>query len=216
MKLNNKHQKNPYRITASKYSTHGILLNLIEELPKGAIVLDVGCNDGYLGKDYIGKYKFYGLDYMEDSVKKASKYYEDCVVYDINNLDQLKWKVKFDAIIFGDVLEHLVDGSTVLGFFTKNYLKRGGKVIISLPNVANWEVRLRLLFGKFDYTETGVLDRTHLHLYTYSSTRKMLAENGLEIIKEYGGTKTFGLLLAVFPFLKPLLAHNIIILAKKA
>lgn len=217
MKLNNKHLENPYnfKITSSKHSTHGILISLLEKLPKSSLILDVGCNDGYFGKLFGSRYKFYGLDYLEESVDKALKYYEDAYVYDIKNLNPLKWNKEFDTILLGDVLEHLLDGNMALGYFVNDYLKKNGKVIISLPNVANIGVRLKLLFGKFDYTNTGILDKTHLHLYTYENARKMIQGNGLRITKEYGGSGTFGLLFPVFPFLKPLLAHNIIILGDK-
>lgn len=215
MKLNNKHKMNPYKISVSKYSTHGILLNLIENLPVRSKVLDVGCNDGYLGQPFKDKYHFYGLDYMEETVKVAKRHYEDCIVYDINTLKKLPWNMRFDALIFADVLEHVIDGDSALNFFVKNYLKKGGTVIVSLPNVANWEIRLKLLFGRFDYTQTGVLDRTHLRLYTYKSALNLLESNGLKVTKSYGGTSFLGVFLKIFPFLKSLLAHNIIILAEK-
>lgn len=217
MKLNNKHKKNPYnyKSTSPKHSTHGQLLSLLKDFPKDSVILDVGCNDGYLGQQYKDKYKFYGLDYLESSVKKASKIYEDAVVYDINNLQKLKWNKKFDVILFGDVLEHLIDGKTALDFFVKNYLKEEGKVIISLPNIANLGIRLKLLFGNFDYTNTGILDKTHLHLYTYKSAIQMTEASGLKVSGTYGGSSIFGYLFPLFPFLKTLLAHNIIIEAVK-
>jgi hypothetical protein len=41
-------------------------------------------------------------------------------------------------------------------------LKHDGKIVVAVPNVVNWYIRLCLLFGRFDYQERGILDRTHL------------------------------------------------------
>jgi hypothetical protein len=54
-------------------------------------------------------------------------------------------------------------------------------VIISVPNVANIWIRLNLLFGKFEYTDRGILDRTHVRFYTRSSLLQMAHNTGLEI-----------------------------------
>jgi 2-polyprenyl-3-methyl-5-hydroxy-6-metoxy-1,4-benzoquinol methylase len=152
--------KNKYKLNLSKYSTHNLISEAIGRNNK---VLDVGCNDGYIG--YIGQIAdksniFYGLDYLPLSIKKAKKIYQDASVYDLNNLKPLPWKTKFSFIVFADVLEHVLDPTEVLLFFVNKYLDKDGKVIISLPNIANWQVRLKLLFGQFNYTETGILDKT--------------------------------------------------------
>ncbi len=44
--------------------------------------------------------------------------------------------------------------------------------MLTTPNVANWAMRLSLLAGRWRYTERGILDRTHTHLFT----RKTLVE----------------------------------------
>jgi hypothetical protein len=61
------------------------------------------------------------------------------------------------------------------------FLARGGIVIISVPNVANWQTRLALLFGRFTYRDTGVLDRTHLRFFTRRSTIDFIRSCGLHV-----------------------------------
>jgi len=56
-------------------------------------------------------------------------------------------------------------------------------VLISLPNVAIWNVRLELLFGRFRYQDTGTLDRTHIRFFTRRSFRELLASCGLEVAR---------------------------------
>jgi len=206
-------QKNPYKLNLfSKYSTHNII---IDNVGIDKTVLDVGCNDGYIGNNSDKSNNFYGVDYLEDSINKAKQSYKDAIVYDLNNLENLPWNIKFDVIIFADVLEHILYPEKVIDFFTKNYLKDNGRIIISLPNIANWQVRLKLLFGKFDYKNTGIMDRTHLHLYTYKTALTFVSKFNLKTEKIVGGASIFGLIISIFPFLKSLLATNIIIIARK-
>jgi len=54
-------------------------------------------------------------------------------------------------------------------------------LIASIPNVSNWMVRIRLLFGNFDYSG-GILDKGHLKFFTYKTARKLLEDGGLKIV----------------------------------
>lgn len=84
----------------------------------------------------------------------------------------------YDFIVLADVLEHLVDPEKTL----KNLCKVASKytrLIISLPNIASWVMRKQLFFhGDFQYQESGILDKTHLHFYTVNTLPKILLENG--------------------------------------
>ena len=70
---------------------------------------------------------------------------------------------------------------------------------MSLPNVANISVRLALLFGRFNYTERGILDRTHLHFYTRKTARALLEENGWEIVEAKTTVMPLELVLGLAP-----------------
>ena len=205
------HTTNPYQINTKKFSTHSIIQSIIKP---NTTVLDIGCNDGYIGKTFGSASTFYGLEYSESSVKKAQESYKKVLQYDLNNLVKVDLP-KADTLIFADVLEHVDSAPGSLSFFVQNYLNEDGNVIISLPNIANWQVRLNLLFGKFDYVETGIMDKTHLHLYTFKSSRKLVSECGLRAVDEFGGASFFGPIIKVMPFLRGLLATNIILVCKK-
>jgi len=62
------------------------------------------------------------------------------------------------------------------------YLRPGGHVVVSIPNVAHWSVRFQLLRGNFDYTKTGLLDDTHVRLFTEASVERLIAGAGLHVI----------------------------------
>lgn len=83
--------------------------------------------------------------------------------------------------MFADVLEHLRDPAAVLRRCIPA-LKESGKIILSVPNIANWIIRLGLLFGKFDYMDRGILDRTHLRFFTMRSLKQLMNEVSCEVL----------------------------------
>ena len=86
----------------------------------------------------------------------------------------------FDKVLLMDVLEHLRVPEKLL-WGCRSLLKPNGHLIVTVPNVANITVRLMLLFGRFHYTERGILDKTHVRFFTRKTARKMLKEHGYRI-----------------------------------
>jgi hypothetical protein len=76
-------------------------------------------------------------------------------------------------------------------------LKEDGEIVVSLPNVAHISVRLMLLFGKFQYADRGILDRTHQRFYTRRTARQMIENAGFRIVRQ---TMTVAPLELVFGF----------------
>ncbi len=161
------------------------VLKLFNLVGSGKKVLDVGCGFGELG-EYLKKRNNYavGIDLSQHAIDIAKTRLDEAYVCDITQVDQLSnlEKESFDLIIFADILEHLYNPFKVLNNF-KSYLKPGGHVIVSLPNIAAWNIRLKLLFGKFDYQDTGILDKTHIRFFTKKTAKKMLESAGFEVEK---------------------------------
>jgi 2-polyprenyl-3-methyl-5-hydroxy-6-metoxy-1,4-benzoquinol methylase len=187
---------------------------LLKAIGPSRTVLDVGCNEGDLGRQAAPSMKFFGLEYRAECVEKASLVYESVQQYDLNRLEPLRFDRKFDAIVFGDVLEHVLDPIAPLKFLVENFLELDGRVVISLPNIANWQTRFGLLFGKFDYKDVGILDRTHLHFYTYKTARELVSAAGLTIVQELPGSPFFGRGIERLKVTWPLLCTNIIVVAE--
>jgi len=210
--------KNKYignNLLSKKYfSTKNVIFRNI--IGKNKNILDVGCNEGYFGFNNNEKSnKFYGIDIIEESIKIAAQKYTSTEIYDLENLKELSFNQKFDYIIFGDVLEHIKNPVEALTFFSQKYLKKDGIIIISLPNVANWQIRLNLLIGKFDYTDIGILDNTHLKLYTFKSAEELAKKSGLKVIKKMFGSDILGSIINIFPLTMNLLSTNIILVCKQ-
>lgn len=154
----------------------------------GSTVLDVGCAGGALAKALKQKKNcaVYGLEGNTQNVNLAlnSDCFAEINLQDLNQLrdsDYPDYQAKFDHIVCGDVLEHLYEPDIVLAKLT-SYLKPAGTMIISLPNVAHASIKANLLMDDFSYTPLGILDRTHLHFYTYRGIARLLADNGLNIV----------------------------------
>ena len=164
-----------YELKPFKYSSHYWILNLLEQEPGPVKILDVGTASGYLGKILSGRgHSITGIENDVETAEKAKAYYDSFELADIETFE-FPYRNEFDYILFADVLEHLRDPEAVLRRCIPA-LKESGKIIISVPNVANILVRMSLLFGKFDYMERGILDRTHMRFFTLRSLMKMMTD----------------------------------------
>lgn len=201
-----------YQFNKAKYGTHRLILSW---LGKNKLVLDVGCSSGYLGV-HSKENRFYGIELNRKEAKKVRRVYERVFVGDVEKLINFPLPLpQFDVIIFADILEHTVHPQKTLIYFVNNLLKNDGEVIISLPNIAHLSMRLSLLAGRFDYTEAGILDKTHLHLYTLRSANKLINESGLEVESVAYSSNRFGRLIKKCPSLGTILGFNLIFLCRK-
>lgn len=116
-----------------------------------------------------------------EAAEKAAQFAERMIVADIEEMDfwQAFCEDRFDVVMFGDVLEHLLDPAAVLRR-AREYLAAGGYVLASVPNVAHGSVRLSLMRGDFSYTDIGLLDRTHVKFFTRGTLRQLFLDAGLE------------------------------------
>ena len=151
-------------------------------------VLEIGCGSGAFGalvKQQRGC-RYTGDELMDQAAELAKTRLDEVVVTNIETTPLPFPKESFDCLVCNDVLEHLVDPWSVLKMLT-GFLKPGGYVIISLPNVRFSEVVKNLVVRKrWDYEERGVLDRTHLRFFTESSVSTLCKSAGLEVLQLRG------------------------------
>ncbi len=147
-------------------------------------ILEIGCSRGLLGEATKLRQScvYWGIEPEKSAFDDASARLDHIIQDDIELLDDFP-DVPFDCLIFGDVLEHLRRPEIVLAKLRKN-LTPDATLIANVPNIAHWTVLLELLQGKFDYTNSGLLDRTHLTFFTPDSFRKMLWNAGYGVNKE--------------------------------
>ncbi len=142
-------------------SSHSWATEICRNLPAETSVLDIGAGSGVLGRTLqdAGIEDVYAIEIDPKTVELIRPLYKAVV----SDLEALQGK-QFDVILMLDILEHLPQPFKYLQEVNK-HLKPGGRMLISIPNIAHWSMRLSLLFGFFEYTERGHLDKTHLQFF---------------------------------------------------
>lgn len=143
------------------------------------MVLEIGCANGRMSKLLQANgCRVIGIELNAHLAEQAKPYCETVIVGDIEEDGLLSCDQQFDVVLMADVLEHLAYPDRLLERLHR-HLKPGGHIVIAVPNIAYWAMRLTLLFGRFDYSlRGGLLDSTHLRFFTRRTLEAMVAACG--------------------------------------
>jgi SAM-dependent methyltransferase len=149
-------------------------------------ILDVGCGGGALGAALKAERpgcEVVGLEGFPEAAARARTRLDDVLCLDLDSLDALPPEAgKFDALVFGDVLEHLRDPVRLLRTLLPA-LADGGVLVLSIPNVKHWTVLYPLLVkDRWTYEDAGLLDRTHVRFFTGATIAELLSDLGLDLV----------------------------------
>lgn len=171
------------------------LISMIKENRNSRFsVLEIGCDCGAnlcRIKNLYPNVELHGVEINEKAAGIA------CILADVKveNIENktLDFKDKtFDYILFGDVLEHLRDPESVIIYCREKLLQPGGKILACIPNLMHYSVLKQLINGYFTYTDTGLLDKTHIHFFTLNEILLMFERAGYEIEElRYTGGKQY-------------------------
>lgn len=158
-------------------SSENSLSLILRNIKPNSIVLEFGSAHGRMTK-YLEEElncDVYIVELDPVAGKEAAKYAKDFLVGDI---EEYLWmsrfsNIRFDYIVFADVLEHLYYPQKVLEKSTE-LLKKDGSIFISIPNIAHNSIIIDLINNKFKYNEIGLLDNTHIRFFTYYSIIELL------------------------------------------
>ncbi len=148
-------------------------------------VLETGCASGHMSELLSAQgCTVVGMEIESSIVEPAMQWLERVVIGDLE--DRAVWSdldgEYFDDILFGDVLEHLKDPLTSLREAVQ-HLAPAGAVVISVPNITHADVKVALIKGTFPYSESGLLDRTHISFFTKESLIELVREAGLAVVE---------------------------------
>jgi SAM-dependent methyltransferase len=150
-------------------------------MPEHSRVLDIGCGSGTVtleaNRDKSNAVLCIEPDHARAAIS-ASRGLE--VICALADEELLRERGPFDVIVFSDVLEHLSAPADLIEM-AATALAPGGFIMASVPNVAHWTVRLKLLFGRFDYTSSGIMDATHLRWFTRKTITSLFESQGLRV-----------------------------------
>ena len=159
--------------------------DLIKFVPDGPVrVLEIGCGMGATGAQIKRRRGpgtiVVGVELFPDAAEKAHEVLDSVLTGDVEKIDLPFEKGYFDCIIYGDVLEHLIDPWRVLERH-KELLKPGGIVIASIPNAAHYRIVRMLKHKEWNYQSSGIMDVTHLRFFTIKNIYGMFEREGLRI-----------------------------------
>ena len=153
------------------------------DIKQGSKVLDVGCGHGLLGK-YLKdtlKVEVHGVELVDDCYEAAKTILDKTYHGNIETMDLSDFENDYDYIIFSDCLEHLINPDLALKRI-RHLLNNDGILLISIPNVQNFRITAPLILkGSWEYTDEGLMDRTHLRWFTYSSITSLVNKSGFEV-----------------------------------
>ena len=156
--------------------------------PDAALVLEVGCGAGGLGAAHKARHPdclVYGIEIHPASAAIAAARLDMVLCGSVETLDLSSMQGQIDCLVYGDVLEHLVDPWGVLARH-RALLSARGRVVASLPNVQHWSLLEHLLCGGWTYSDHGILDDTHLRFFTLNSIHTLFDGAGYSIERTIG------------------------------
>jgi 2-polyprenyl-3-methyl-5-hydroxy-6-metoxy-1,4-benzoquinol methylase len=158
---------------------------LLAAVSDGSVVLDIGCSEGYLAAALARRgCEVYGIERDGSAAEAARTYCATVWTIDVEDAAAREGvRGGFDAIVLGDVLEHLRDPWSVLAWAARR-LRGGGIAVASVPNAVHWTARREIARGRFPMRDWGTFDRTHLRWFTRSSALELMRGAGLAITRE--------------------------------
>jgi 2-polyprenyl-3-methyl-5-hydroxy-6-metoxy-1,4-benzoquinol methylase len=156
--------------------------------PKGVKrVLDVGCGTGSFGESVkvSQNCEVWGVEPDAEAAKAASNRLDRVFTGFFGEETGLPAGF-FDCVCFNDVLEHMVDPTAALKYAAK-LLTKDGRILTSIPNIRHFPTLWRLAVqGNWDYTERGILDKTHLRFFTANTIVRFFESEGFAIERMEG------------------------------
>lgn len=168
------------------YNNHGLSLTqkrIIDLVGDNKTILEIGASSGYMTELFLkNNCKVDVIEVDKNAASDISKKTRKIIYGSIEEISIINQLNKdYDFIVLADVIEHLVDPQKVLKNL-KMIATKKTKLLLSTPNIAYWAIRKELFFeGSFEYQESGILDKTHLHFYTTKTLPKLLTTSGWKV-----------------------------------
>lgn len=176
--LENKHRYSAEYLSQSRN-------DVLELIPAGCKrILDVGCGYGGLGrliKTSMEVELLFGIEKSTTAEEYLKGVYDQFHICDVEEFAFTDVDVRFDCIIFADIIEHLVNPWQAIAYFSR-FLEKQGKLVLSIPNIRNIVIISELLInGRWQYNKSGILDVGHLRFFTLREIQRMLGQIGFKI-----------------------------------
>ncbi|MEX2054611.1 MAG: methyltransferase domain-containing protein, partial [Candidatus Andersenbacteria bacterium] len=167
-----------YTYKSFPFSSHTVIAKMLREA-KAESILDVGCAEGFLAKALT--YRPSILIGIDNNIDHKPQGYTHFIKADLEE-SNFNFNTRFDAIVFADVLEHLVKPQVVLQKI-KRYVSEDGFILVSVPNMDFLLARLPRFLGITLEMNRGLFDKTHKQEFNLKKIEDFLKVNEFEIIE---------------------------------
>jgi len=184
--LNETKKSQPSKVNLAGYydfCRYDILAMITHNESSPINILEIGCSGGGTLakiKDVWKNSSVKGIEIVPEIAEVGKNKGLDVICCNIEEAELPYEKESFDYIILADVIEHLREPEEVLKIILL-YLKKGGSFLCSVPNIQHITIINNLIKGKFEYTDSGILDKTHLRFFTLHSIRQLFDSIGTKI-----------------------------------
>lgn len=153
-------------------------------------VLEIGCGEGNFAQVYRQANPaatYVGVELFAGAGRQAAAHMDHVIVGDIEQpsvlaaIDEVNGGEFADVLILGDLLEHLRDPWRVLADL-RGRVAPAGICVACLPNVGHWSIVHQQLRGRWEYTDSGLMDRTHLRFFTLESALALFRQAGWTVL----------------------------------
>ncbi len=169
-----------YEEKPSTDSSHGrVVAALAGRTPRR--ILDLGCHDGTIAERLRAQgHHVTGVDL--DEAPEVADRVDVFVKADLDEGLPPQVGEGYDVVLAADVLEHLRSPETLLRQ-VRACIDPNGTLITSVPNMAHWYPRAKVVAGRFDYDRRGILDQGHLRFFTRRSFERLARECGYRVVR---------------------------------
>jgi SAM-dependent methyltransferase len=168
-----------YRFSFSWQSPYGHALKLLDKVnPEPGLVLDLGCGYAAVAEPLTAQgFTYCGVDLDARALENVAGRGHQTHMLDLSDTGELPERLAENindrtvaAVLALDVIEHLMVPPRAFLSALREALEPCGRppLIVSVPNVTHADLGAKLTFGRWDYADTGLLDRTHVSFFTDS------------------------------------------------
>ena len=157
---------------------------LLSLVPDGLrTVLDIGCGAGDNARALVPRgVQVDGITLSEHERIVASQWLRRCWVHDLELGLPLGLADRYDAVMCSHVLEHLRWPERLLAALRSLMTPGQSRLLVALPNLLTYKNRAKLLMGRFEYEESGIMDASHFRWYTFVTARRLVEQAGYRVL----------------------------------
>ena len=169
-------------------SVYGNVVSLLRDrVTGGGVHLDIGCGYGPIAEPIRQEFglTYLGFDLAEDGLGSLRARGFDVYSVNLQNPEAAESAIRtaladrrIASLTFLDTLEHITNGPAIIALLRRLADRDGAPLVLSVPNVTHKDIALKLLLGRWDTTEAGLLDHTHYTLYNENRLSRLMRAAG--------------------------------------